>query len=155
MPFCSQCGHRVGDEDAFCAQCGAAQPLSRGARAASIPASDPLANISPRTLAILCYVPIVGWVASVIVLGARRFRQDFTLRFHAFQGLYIFAAWLLVDWAIHPIFANLPDHVFRVDKLLQGILFAVWIFMLVKSSHGEAYSLPILGDLAQRSAREK
>ncbi len=77
------------------------------------------------------------------------------MRFHAFQGLYIFAAWLLVDWAVEPIFNALPHHVFRVDHLLQAILLGVWVLMLVKTSHGEVYSLPVLGELAQRSAHER
>jgi uncharacterized membrane protein len=75
------------------------------------------------------------------------------MRFHAFQGLYIFAAWLIVDWAIQPIFSSL-HHVLRVDSLLQMLLMFVWIFMLVKTSHGEIYELPLIGELAQRSARE-
>jgi uncharacterized membrane protein len=93
-------------------------------------------------------------VASVIVLGARRYRNDFNLRFHAFQGLYIFAAWLLVDWAIQPFFSSLPHNFFRLDLLLKMVLLGVWVFMLVKTSHGEAYSLPVFGELAQRSAQE-
>jgi uncharacterized membrane protein len=150
MPFCSQCGNKVGDVDAYCARCGTAQP-SAGPTPISV---DPLASVSPRTLAVLCYIPIVGWIASVIVLGARRYRNDFNLRFHAFQGLYIFAAWLLVNWAIEPFFSSLPHHFFRLDHLLEFVLLGVWVFMLIKTSHGEAYSLPVFGELAQRSAQE-
>src|SRR5579871_170681 len=150
MPFCSQCGNKVGDVDSFCAGCGAPQPM--GPR---VTPADPLANIHPRTLSVLCYIPVVGWIASVIVLGSRRYRTDYPLRFHAFQGLYIFAAWLLVDWAIQPFFAAMPHNFFRLDHLLQLALVGVWIFMLVKTSQGEAYSLPVFGELAQRSAQEK
>ncbi len=153
MPFCNQCGNRVGDADKFCGACGTQQPPLM-TRPAAVPA-DPLSGVSPRTLSILCYVPVMGWIASVIVLGARRFRTDLALRFHAFQGLYIFAAWLLVDWGIQPLFNSLPHHVFRLDHLLQAILIGVWIFMLIKTSHGKAYSLPILGELAHRSANER
>lgn len=116
---------------------------------------DPLAEIPPKTLAVLCYVPVVGFVASVIVLSARRFRRDLALRFHAFQGLYIFAAWLLVDWAIDPIFRLFPHHGFGLDHLLSLGLIFVWIFMLIKTYHGKSYSLPVLGELAHRSAHER
>jgi len=57
---------------------------------------DPLSGISPRTASILCYIPVVGWIASIIVLAADRFRNDHRVRFHAFQGLYLFVAWLIV-----------------------------------------------------------
>jgi uncharacterized membrane protein len=43
---------------------------------------------------------------------------------------------------------------FRVDKLLHALILIVWIFMIVKTSHEETYSLPIIGELAERSAAE-
>ena len=155
MPFCNQCGNRVGDGDKYCGNCGKLQPFVGGAPPQIPRPVDPLAGVSPRTLSILCYVPVVGWVASVTVLGARRFRADLILRFHAFQGLYLFAAWLLLDWGVVPIFNALPHHVFRIDHLMQAVLIGVWIFMLVKTGHGQAYSLPIVGELAHRSANER
>ena len=155
MPFCSQCGHQVGDIDAFCASCGARQPVSEPRTNPPRTTEDYLSGISPQTLAILCYIPLVGWVASIIVLAAQTFRRNITLRFHAFQGLYLFAAYLIVDWAIQPIFAVMPGHFFRPDHLLRGLLIGVWIFMLVKASQGQAYSLPVIGELAQRSAEGK
>jgi len=165
MPFCSQCGNKVTNEDAYCAHCGSRQPnapaaFPPGAFPNPYPRTVPpiqqvdfLERIPSRTFSILCYIPVVGWVPAVVVLGMKRFRGDFVMRFHAFQGLYIFAAWLIVDWAIQPIFSSL-HHVMRVDSLLQLLLLFVWIFMLVKTSHGEVYELPIIGELAQRTARE-
>ena len=119
------------------------------------PAQDPLAGLSPRTASILCYIPTVGWIAAVIVLAARKFRGDQIVRFHAFQGLYLFAAWLMVQWVVHPIALTMPEHFIRVDHTLEGLLLGLSIFMIVKSSHGEAYVLPIIGELAQRSATEQ
>ena len=77
------------------------------------------------------------------------------VRFHAFQGLYLFAAWLMVQWVVHPMFSAMPERFIRVDHILEGILLAVSIFMIVKASHGEAYVLPIIGELAQKSAAEQ
>ncbi len=155
MPFCNQCGNQVGDADRYCGNCGAPQPPAAARTGPLPPPSDPLASMSPRTLAMLCYVPWVGWVMAVIVLGARRFRSDLSLRFHAFQGLYIFAAWLLLDWVVVPIFNAMPSQVFRLDHLLQVLIVGVWIFMIVKTRQGEAYSLPLVGELAHRSAQER
>ena len=116
---------------------------------------DPLATIPPKTLAVLCYVPVIGFISSVVVLSARRFRKDLALRFHAFQGLYLFAAWLTVNWAIDPIFHLFPHHGFGLSHLLELALIFVWIFMLIQTSHGKSYSLPVLGELAHRSAHER
>jgi len=149
MPYCSQCGNQVATGDIFCARCGARQPVE------ARPAADPLAALSPRTAAICCYVPVVGWIASIIVLASERFRHNQRIRFHAFQGLYLFVAWLIVDQVIRPLFHSLPEGGFPVHKVLQAVLMFTWIFMLVKASHDETYSLPIIGDLAQKSASER
>src|SRR6476660_207374 len=141
MPYCCQCGIQVGPGDIYCARCGARQPIE------ARPTPDPLSSISPRTASILCYVPVVGWIAAIIVLASERFRQNQQIRFHAFQGLYLFVAWLIVDQVIRPVFHSLPDGGFPVHKVLQAVLMFTWIFMLVKASHDEPYSLPIIGAL--------
>ena len=146
MPFCSHCGHEVHARDVFCAKCGSRQPVQP-------PTADVLAGISPRTASILCYLPTLGWIAAVIVLATHRFRNDRTVRFHAFQGLYLFAVWLFIQWALKPIFREAGD--FRLDHLLEAILIALWIFMMVKAAHAEAYALPLIGELAQKSAAER
>ena len=148
MPFCSSCGNAVKESDVFCRNCGNRQPVT-----APLPV-DPLSGMSPRTASILCYIPGIGWIASVIVLASAKFRDHHAVRFHAFQGLYLFVAWLIVDWVLSPIFRGLPSPVFRVDRMLHGLIIFLWIFMIVKASHEEAYSLPIIGELAERSAAE-
>jgi uncharacterized membrane protein len=147
MPFCSSCGNPANPTDQYCAKCGARQP---GAPAQPV---DPLSGITPRTASILCYIPGIGWIASVIVLASHKFRNNRSVRFHAFQGLYLFVAWLIVEWVLTPIFREIP-HMFRIDKMLQALILFVWIFMIVKTSHEETYSLPIIGELAERSAAE-
>lgn len=160
MPFCTQCGHEAKDTDAFCAHCGspqtpgAARSAAPPPRGPAPPPPDPLAGLSPRTAAILCYVPAIGWIAAIFVLASRRFKEDRLIRFHAFQGLYLFAVWLVVDWVIGPLTRFTPGSP-HPGALLHGVLLVVSIFMMVKASHGEAYVLPIIGELAQRSATEQ
>jgi len=90
------------------------------------------------------------------VLSSARFRADGRVRFHAFQGLYLFVAWLLVDWVLSPMFrmAGTPMHqVF--PGLMKAVIFGAWIFMIVKTSQDEVYKLPILGELAEKSVSEQ
>ena len=150
MPFCSKCGKQVGAADSFCGRCGAPQPLTAPR---SPVAADPMAGINPRTAAILCYVPGLGWIAAIIVLASQRFRQDSTVRFHAFQGLYLFVAWLMADWVFRPMMSMIAPHL-HLQSVVQLILLVASIFMMVKASHDEAYALPLFGELAQRSIVE-
>lgn len=149
MPFCSQCGNQVADTDVFCARCGSRQPVTSPPRRPG----DPFAGITPRAASVLCYIPGVGWIASVIVLAAEKFRNDRAVRFHAFQGLYLFVAWLIEDWVLRPVFRSVPH--FNPDGLLKAALLAASIFMMIKASHQVRYSLPIIGELAERSVAEE
>ena len=151
MPFCSQCGNAVSPADSFCGRCGARQPASSGAPGLSDQAwgrSGSINAIPGRTWSILCYIPFLGWIASVIVLASDRFRQERDVRFHAFQGLYLFVAWLIADQVLGPL--SYVPHL-HISGLLEAVLFAMAVFMMVKAAHNEAYSLPLFGELAQRS----
>jgi len=150
MPYCSRCGSEVDARDVYCAHCGARQPVN--------PAPQPrpsaeFEKITPRTASILCYVPGLGWLASILVLASQRFRQNRPARFHAFQGLYLFVAWLIEEWVLHPILSSIPG--IHMHGILQATLLVMSIFMMVKASHGEMYSLPIFGELAERSLAEE
>jgi uncharacterized membrane protein len=148
MPYCSQCGTQVAAHDVFCAKCGGRQPVVDRPTPQEL-----LSGVSPRTAAILCYIPLMGWICAIIVLAAHRFRDDRTLRFHAFQGLYLFVAWLIADKVLGPMFGLVPH--MHIGSLLRLAVFGLWIFMLIKASHEEAYSLPIIGELAERSVAER
>ena len=149
MPFCSQCGNQVGATEAYCRRCGAGQPVGP---ATSPSGADPLAGIQPRTASILCYVPGIGWIASIIVLASEKFRRDRAVRFHAFQGLYLFVAWLMEDWVLRPMFRLAPD--LHIHWIIEALLVGMSVFMMVKAAHEEAYPLPLIGELAQRSVAE-
>lgn len=157
MPFCVKCGNAVGAADVYCGKCGAQQ--AAGAPSGSRRA-DPMTGISDRNAALLCYIPMVGWIAAIVVLASERFRRRADVRFHAFQGLYLFVAWLMVDWVITPALyfsdfhGGFPLH-HLFTHLLQLLIFAAWVLMIIKVSHDEKYKLPIIGELAERSVSEQ
>ena len=153
--------------DRYCVKCGAAQAGAH-AQPGTAPSNFQSGNASGirnaegffhRNAALLCYVPWFGWIAAIIVLASARYRRDFEVRFHAFQGLYLFVAWLLVNWVVSPalrmtgygFWQPLPHS----GGVLHLLILAGWIVMLVKVRQGQHYRLPILGDLAERSVAEQ
>ena len=165
MPYCTQCGSQVGTVDRFCARCGKVQAASGAAGTgpgyyAATPGFDPVSRISAvdsRTASLLCYIPIVGWIMSIVVLASAKYRDDLETRFHAFQGLYLFVAWLITDWVLAPMINGPATFLFgfHLGGMLKAVLIGAWIFMLVKVSQRERFKLPVIGDLAEKSVSEQ
>jgi len=108
----------------------------------------------------LCYIPWFGWIPSVLALASDRFDRNYEVRFHAFQGLYLFIAWLLVDWVFAPVLRMTGFGFWQPMPRFGGgvlhlLILAGWIVMLIKVHRGQHYRLPILGDLAERSVAEQ
>jgi uncharacterized membrane protein len=172
MPYCCQCGAAAGSTDRFCAACGARQPASPGASASGsgaatgpppTPSADFLGGLTHKNASLLCCIPWLGWIAAVIVLASTRYKRDTAdareVRFNAFQGLYLFVAWLIVDWVVSPALRfgaiGMGDAFRPLEGLLRVAILAAWIVMLVKVSHSEHYRLPIVGEMAERSVEEQ
>ncbi len=156
MPFCSQCGEEVRAADRFCGVCGTAQPGASGAAFASAASrGNPADNLSPRGASSLCYIPLVGWIACLFVLASNRFRQMRTVRFHAFQGLYLFVTWLIVDLIVDNSRWMLPDGTRWLLSPLRLAVIGAWIYTLVQTANDRLVKLPLLGEIAERSVDEQ
>ena len=163
MPYCTQCGNEVKTGDLYCGSCGSRQeqagassgpnPWQAGGAGTSSQ-KDSLAFFTNRNASLFCYLPWVGWIASIIVLAADKFREQREVRFHAFQGLYLFVVWLFVDWVFGPL-TGFSGSTRVMEKLMKIGLVATSLFMVVKTSQGETIRLPVLGELAERSVSEQ
>jgi uncharacterized membrane protein len=152
MPFCCQCGASAGPADVYCACCGARQNVAAPPQP---PSAGAAGSVNARTAAMLCYIPFIGWIASIVVLASERFRHDRTVRFHAFQGLYLFVVWLIVDNVVAPILGFGYMSRMHLASLAKAGMLVVWVFMLLKTGQEQFFSLPIIGELAERSVSEQ
>lgn len=158
MPFCNRCGNSVQPTDTFCGSCGAKQTPGAappGGATTAGPASDPFSTLDPNTAATLCYIPFLGWIPSIFVLSAERFRTNRNVRFHAFQGLYLFVAWLIYQWVAEPILQEFISRSWIVTRAIKLGLTVAWIFLLYQTSQGQTIRLPVIGELAEKSVREQ
>ena len=131
---------------------GPAEHGRRGCRRQAGGRRRPTGEHESRTASILCYIPWIGWVAAIVVLAAERFRGNRDVRFHAFQGLYLFVASLMNQWVLRALPWPL-GHV-QLYGLVELGLLGMSIFMMVKAAHEQAYALPLFGELAARSVAE-
>lgn len=151
MPFCTNCGAQVNANAAFCSNCGTAQP-----RTAS-EFTDFLDSISNRTASILCYIPVFGVIPAIIFLASHKFRRNIWVRFDAFQALYLFVTWLILSSALPTLVSGWPP--WGLEHVLFGLIklavMLCWIYLLVRAAQSRQVRIPILGDLAARSAVEQ
>jgi uncharacterized membrane protein len=61
----------------------------------------------------------------------------------------------MVSWVLIPVMQNMPHDLVGFAFAMKGVLLGVSIFMMIKASRDEAYALPVIGELAQRSAAEQ
>lgn len=154
MPYCSKCGNEVGANARFCGKCGAAQPVGAGTTFQG--QVDSLSgHLNERTASLLCYVPVVGWLMSLIVLASERFRQMRDVRFHAFQGLYLFVSYLLAGLLRRDFFDFNFDGVSGFVSLLRLAIVVTGIYMLIQTANGKMVKLPIIGEIADKSVDEQ
>ena len=104
----------------------------------------------------ICYIPAVGWLASIFFLIAEDYRRNRFVHFHALQALYLWMAYWVVrvcfGFSSNPFFE--PWSVHSHWSLLSAVHAAVIVIQIVgmvKVIKGEDYHLPVIGDLAARS----
>ena len=131
-----------------------------------------LMAFSYKSAAVICYLPLccclIGVISSLVWLGTEPVENRF-LRFHSIQGLLLAA----VSFAVMLIFrllgagARLSSYGatgsaavgFGAALLIDLIallfllpLLIVHIVAMVKAGQGEAWKLPVIGDIAERKA---
>ena len=156
MPFCASCGSQV--EGKFCARCGAASasasspPGAAPAGYTGTPAS-PAAGMTDNVASALCYVLIAG----ILFLLIAPYNQNKTIRFHAFQSIFMhvamFAVWIVCGF----VFAILGRILglwlsFMLSPVLGLGFFILWLYMIISAFQGKTVELPVIGPVARQQA---
>lgn len=160
MPFCASCGSQV--EGKFCPKCGAAivaggaapPPPAPGTYAAPV-ASAPMAENVASTL---CYV--LGLITGIVFLVLDPYNKNRTVRFHAFQSIFLNVAVIAIEIVLGIVFRILID-ILGFFGLISGIIFPIfglgclclWLYLLYSTYQGKTIVLPIIGPLAQKQAQ--
>lgn len=169
--FCPNCGASV--EGRFCAKCGTAVEAggasagpaagaSPGAQAYgtdAAPGAQPYnataGGMSTNVASALCYA--LGLITGILFLVLAPYNQNRLIRFHAFQSIFLNAAWI-VFWIVETMVAIvMPWYVMTILSLI-GLLvalgfLALWLVLMFKAYNNEKLKLPIIGDLAEKQAQ--
>jgi uncharacterized membrane protein len=166
MAFCANCGAAV--EGKFCQQCGtpAGAPGAGPAPAPVVnpPGAQPLpppplttVTMNDNLAGALCY--LLGFITGILFLVLAPYNQNRTIRFHAFQSIFLNIAWFaayIVVSIISLAFRVIPflgEFVYVVLHLALFLAFVIiWFYLLFKTYNGEKIVLPLVGPFADKQA---
>jgi uncharacterized membrane protein len=108
-----------------------------------------LSNNAAGGIAYLTIIP------AIVFLIIEPFKRSSFVRFHAWQSIFFFVAWALVDILVGVVENLAPSAVFLTLTLLQLVglaFFVVWLIVLINAFNGKRIKLPIIGNVAQQQA---
>lgn len=149
--FCPNCGANV--EGRFCAKCGTAvgAPADAPPPPGAHPYSAGAAGMTDNVAGALCYVLTI--ITGILFLVLAPYNRNKFVRFHAFQSIFFWVAWMLAWVAAGLLAVILPGFVMGIFwTLLPLVGFGIYILLIVKAYQNERFKLPIIGDLAEKQA---
>ena len=159
--FCPNCG--ASTEGKFCEKCGAATGASAGtttgttgrAYTSSTTGSNtpPVLNaagLPMNIVAALCY--IIPVICPIIFILVDPYKRDRTVRFAAFQSLFLTIALFVVNEAVGIVLGSSWELAYNVYRLLRLAEFILIVFLAFKAFQNEKIVLPGIGPLAQKQA---
>jgi uncharacterized membrane protein len=130
----------------------AAAPPAGAAPGGAAPQPAPVATgLSDNAAAALCYV--LGLITGILFLVLAPYNQNKTIRFHAFQSIFLNVAWIVFWMVINIVFGAL--HMWSLlflSPLVGLVFFILWIYMMISAYQGKMVVLPVIGPIAQGQA---
>jgi uncharacterized membrane protein len=99
----------------------------------------------------LCYV--LGLITGILFLVLAPYNQNKTIRFHAFQSIFLHVAMIAVYIVLGILVRMMLGFVGVMLFPLIGLaVFVLWVYLIISAYQGKMVVLPVIGPLAQQQA---
>jgi len=101
----------------------------------------------------------VSFIPAVVFLFLDPYNKNRFVRFHSFQCIFLWVTGLLIAVLLRfvglilyiiPVLGHLLVWLIAMVVVLGAVV--IWLVLMVKALQGEAFKLPVIGDLAERQA---
>jgi uncharacterized membrane protein len=152
VAFCPNCGSQVAG--AFCPNCGTqvagTTSGTTGAGYSSVPPTAAAGGLTENVASALCY--LFGFITGIIFLVIAPYNQNRTIRFHAFQSIFLNVAWVACCILLAVLGAVTHGFGFFLSPLVSLLFFVLWLYMMFTAFNNKKIKLPVIGDLAEKQA---
>jgi uncharacterized membrane protein len=132
VPFCARCGTEIA-EGATCPKCAAGSaPVATGA------------GLEDNVAGALAYVTIIP---AIVFLVLEPYNRKRFIRFHAFQSILFFVAWVVVGIAL-----SILPYIPLLWTTVRVVFFVVLVIAALKAYQGQMFKLPVIGDMAEKQS---
>jgi len=136
------------DGAAVCPACGKG---STGTAAAVAAPAGTTGGLADNVAGLLAYVTIIP---SIIFLVIEPYNKNRFIRFHSFQNIFFWIAWIILSIALGiigqiPVLGWMTLFLWPIIGLAG---FIVWLVLMLKAYQGQMYKLPVIGDMAEKQA---
>jgi len=139
VAFCATCGTQIAD-GASCPKCAAG--------AGQIAVAPAGAGLADNVAGALAYVTIIP---AIVFLVLEPFNKKRFVRFHAFQSIFFFVAWIVIDIGLS-FLGHIPFLGMLLWPLVGLAMFVIWLILMLKAYQGQMFKLPVIGDIAEQQA---
>jgi uncharacterized membrane protein len=95
---------------------------------------------------------LFGLVTGIIFLLIAPYNQNKTVRFHAFQSIFMHVG-IIILWILYTMTSFLTHGIgFLLFPLFSLLVIALWLYMMFTAYNGKKVKLPLVGDLAEKQA---
>ena len=115
-------------------------------------------GLTENAAAALCY--LAGLITGILFLVLEPYNKNRTIRFHAFQSIFLNVAWIAVYIVLSILFRImlqiLPYSLWSLIGLLYWVVLLpfviLWVMLMVKAYQNQKWVLPIIGPIAEKQA---
>ena len=107
-------------------------------------------GVTENVASALCY--LFGFITGIIFLLLAPYNQNRTIRFHAFQSIFLNVAWFACHVLILMLALITHGFGFFLSPLVGILFLLLWLYMMYTAFNNKKIKLPLIGDLAEKQA---